>query len=56
MADLKKTVNCAVCGMNVKTDEIKSEYEGHTHYFCSESDKKLFMGNPEKYLGKAKAA
>lgn len=56
MADLKKTEKCSVCGMNVKTDEIKSEYKGHTYYFCDESDKELFMDNPEKYIRKAKAA
>ncbi len=56
MADLKKMEKCPVCGMDVRTDEIKSEYKGQTYYFCSESDKKLFMGNPGKYIGKSKAA
>ncbi len=56
MADLKNKGKCPVCSMDVRTDEIKSEYKGRAYYFCSESDKKQFMGNPEKYIGKAKAA
>ncbi len=56
MADLKNKEKCPVCGMDVRTDEIKSEYKGHTYYFCDESDKKLFIGDPEKYIGKVKAA
>ncbi len=42
--------------MDVKNDDIRSDYKGHSYYFCSESDKKTFMGKPEKYIGKAKAA
>ncbi len=42
--------------MDVSSDKIKSDYKGRSYYFCSESDKKLFMGNPEKYIGKAARA
>ncbi len=56
MADLKTKEKCLVCGMDVTTDKIKAEYKGRPYYFCSEDDKKMFVGNPEKYIGKAKAA
>ena len=56
MADLKNKERCPVCGMDVRTDTIKSEYKGNAYYFCDENDKKQFMGNPGKYIGKAKAA
>ncbi len=56
MADLKNKEKCPVCGMDVTTDKIKADYKGHAYYFCSESDRKTFTGNPEKYIGKAKAA
>ncbi len=55
MADLKNKEKCPVCSMDVN-DKIKSEYKGHSYAFCSESDKKKFMGNPEKYIGKAARA
>ncbi len=55
MTDLKSREKCLVCSMAVGT-EIKSEYKGHTYYFCTESDKKTFLGNPEKYVGKAARA
>ncbi len=56
MADLKNKEKCPVCDMDVSSDKIKSEYKGRSYYFCSESDKKTFIGKPEKYIGKAKAA
>ncbi len=50
MPEIKNKEKCPVCGMDVKKDtEIKTEYKGETYYFCSESDKKIFLGNPEKY-------
>ncbi len=56
MADLKNKEKCPICGMDVTTDAIKAEYKGTSYYFCSESDKKAFLGNPEKYISRAKAA
>ena len=43
-----------VCGMNIDpaTAAGKSEYKGQTYYFCSLGCKKVFDGNPERYLGK----
>ncbi len=40
-----------VCGMSVdeKTSKIKSEYNGKTYYFCSQSDKARFDKNPTQY-------
>ena len=40
-----------VCKMNVdeKTAKYKSEYEGSTYYFCSQSCKATFDKNPAKY-------
>ena len=56
MAELKNIEKCPVCSMTVKTDDIKYEYKGHTYYFCSESDKTMFIADAEKYVGRAKAA
>jgi YHS domain-containing protein len=56
MADLKNKEKCLVCGMSVDTSTgLKTEYKGHSYYFCSEGDKKIFMENPEKYIGKEHA-
>jgi len=43
-----------VCGMTVKPAEarFKSEYRGKTYYFCSESCKRKFDGDPARYAGK----
>ncbi len=44
-----------VCGMDVREDRAaeSSEYNGNTYYFCSESCKKEFDLDPEKYLSPA---
>ncbi len=39
---------CAVCGM-ATNGKMKTEYKGKTYLFCSESCKKIFMNNPERY-------
>jgi YHS domain-containing protein len=39
-----------VCGMEI--DE-KSEYKGHTYYFCGAMCKLEFDENPEKYISEA---
>lgn len=41
-----------VCGMQVdpKTAAGKSEYQGHTYYFCSLGCKQSFDKDPQKYL------
>jgi YHS domain-containing protein len=41
-----------VCGMDVdpKTAAGKSEYQGHTYYFCSTGCKKAFDKEPKKYV------
>lgn len=41
-----------VCHMNVdeKSTKFKSEYGGKTYYFCALGCKKVFDGNPEKYV------
>jgi YHS domain-containing protein len=56
MAELKTIEKCPVCGMNVTSDYFKTDYKGHTYFFCDDSDQKLFIGDPEKYIGKVKAA
>ena len=54
MPDVKNIEKCPVCGMEVDTKTgLKSEYKGHSYYFCSESDRKKFMASPEKYVTKA---
>ncbi len=41
-----------VCGMEVEEQKAaaKSEYHGHTYYFCSVACKKTFDEQPEKYV------
>ncbi len=40
-----------VCGMTVEpTTRFKSLYRGRVYYFCSESCKRKFDSDPEKYL------
>lgn len=41
-----------VCGMTVEpsTAQWKSEYKGHTYYFCAPGCKQSFDKDPEKYL------
>jgi membrane fusion protein, copper/silver efflux system len=44
-----------VCGMDVDTAEAKaagrvSQYKGKSYYFCADSCKRDFDGNPEKYV------
>lgn len=41
-----------VCGMEIEVDKarFKSEYQGKTYYFCSQSDKTQFEKDPTKYL------
>lgn len=52
----KKMVKDPVCGMDVKENsEFKSEYNGITYYFCSESCKKQFDSNPRKYIKEKKS-
>jgi YHS domain-containing protein len=43
-----------VCRMGVdeKTAQYKSEYEGVTYYFCSRGCKRIFEIKPQKYLKK----
>ena len=44
-------VKDVVCGLTVdeKKSGFKSEYEGHTFYFCSASRKSTFDKDPHKY-------
>lgn len=39
-----------VCGMEVKEGEIFSEYKENKYYFCSQTCKKKFEQDPEKYV------
>ncbi len=43
-----------VCGMEVdsKTAKWKSEYEGHTYYFCAPGCKREFDQDPAKFTSK----
>ena len=45
-----------VCGMDVSESKAKSagrtsEYQRKTYYFCSDSCKKKFESDPQKYIG-----
>ena len=55
-----KTANAArrvdpICGMEADpaTARFSSEYRGSKYYFCSESCKKTFDANPQKYRKKS---
>jgi P-type Cu+ transporter len=52
---MAQTYKDPVCGMEVtvETAASKSEYKGHTYYFCSVADKETFDKNPEKYIPQA---
>jgi YHS domain-containing protein len=41
-----------VCGMEVDegTAPAKTDYEGRTYFFCSNSCKQDFLENPDRYL------
>jgi Cu+-exporting ATPase len=34
----------------------KSEFQGHTYYFCSLACKQAFDENPKEYIGKMRTA
>src|SRR4030042_1659153 len=38
-----------VCGMMVKEEGIKCDYQGQTYYFCSDFCRNLFEKDPERY-------
>lgn len=46
-------VKDVVCGMTIdpKTAAGKSDYKGHTYYFCSKGCKAQFDKNPAKFVG-----
>src|SRR5215203_950996 len=46
------TVIDPVCGMEVDpaTAEWKTEYQGHTYYFCAPGCQRSFEKDPQKYL------
>jgi YHS domain-containing protein len=44
--------NDPVCGMEVdEKSSAKTEYDGHTYYFCSSECKREFQEDPESYAG-----
>ena len=47
-----------VCKMNVEPDEAaaKAEYGGQVYCFCSETCRKAFVADPEKYTSAAAPA
>lgn len=54
-AEKAKPVKDLVCGMDVDPKSpktLKTQYKGETYYFCSETCKKSFEANPEKYVHK----
>lgn len=57
-ADEPKIPKDPVCGMAVDpkaSSLVKSEYRGHTYYFCGANCKIKFKANPEKYVRKGMA-
>jgi Cu+-exporting ATPase len=49
---MHETLKDPVCGMDVtyETAQARSQYDGHTYYFCSLDCKEQFDQNPEKYV------
>ena len=45
------TVKDVVCGMDIdpKSAAAQMEYQGKTHYFCSDDCHDKFMAEPQKY-------
>ena len=43
-----------VCGMDVKIDLNKSEYQGKTYYFCCQTCLEKFKKDPQEYISKIK--
>jgi len=50
----KRLVTDPVCGMEIEPESAysKTEYDGHTVYFCSKHCEEEFKKNPKKYVGK----
>jgi membrane fusion protein, copper/silver efflux system len=58
-AEKVKPVKDLVCGMTVDPKSpgtLKTQYKGETYYFCSETCKKSFEANPDKYIPKQTTA
>ncbi len=53
-AQIGDEVTCPVDGMKIRvTPETPwTEYRGRTYYFCSESDQRAFLRQPERYAGR----
>ena len=51
----KTSVKDPVCGMDVEmaSGVARSDYKGHTYYFCGSGCKSKFDHSPEQYLGKS---
>ena len=49
--------HCPVCDMQVDPQTApKSEFQGHTYYFCSLACKREFDENPREYVEKMRTA
>jgi len=44
-------VSCAVDGMKMQlqADTPSAQYQGKVYYFCSDTEKQMFLKNPEHY-------
>ena len=44
-----------VCGMELPLEDViaRGEYRGATYYFCTETCRRAFEGNPAEYAGNA---
>lgn len=49
------TAKDPVCGMDIEPSHAaaKTEYQGKTYYFCSQSCRERFSTNPERYTASA---
>lgn len=54
---MHETLLDQVCKMHVTYDtaQARSEYDGHTYYFCSMACKEAFDENPEQYIEQEEA-
>lgn len=44
----------ACVNIHIKDATPRTEYQGTTHYFCSQDCREAFLKNPPKYLPKAR--
>jgi len=54
MNNQDELVKDLTCGMVKPKSQMKASavFKRHTYYFCSESDKEMFLANPDRWIQK----